>query len=103
MIQEKNNEISYIDSPILAKKETTLLNEMMGLKQDIIINCSVSLPTESFLNDISIYQKKIKKSFVLIIPIGKKDLINLELNIVPTKKEAFDFICFEQMQRDIGF
>ena len=103
MIQKKHNGITYIDSSILAKKENTLLNEIMELKQDIIIDCTASLPTETFLKHITIYQKKIKKSFVLIIPIGKKDLINLELNIAPTKKEAFDFICFEQMQRDIGF
>ena len=40
---------------------------------------------------------------MIILPVEKQEEYSADWNLVPSMKEALDFISFEQMQRDLGF
>ena len=44
-----------------------------------------------------------KRCFVIILPLEQKSNYPESWDLVPTKKEALDFISFEQIQRKLGF
>ena len=102
MFNNQNKEINYIDFSSFNNEQNKLLEELMIAKLDLIIDCSKIIPKESFLIKLAAHQKKITKCFVVIISSSIQDKFINNFNFVPTKKEAFDFVYFEQIQRDLG-
>ena len=101
MFKNQNNEINYVDFSSFNNEQNKLLEELMIAKLDLIIDCSKIIPKESFLIKLAAHQKKITKCFVVIISSSIQDKFINNFNFVPTKKEAFDFVYFEQIQRDL--
>ena len=102
MFNNQNKEINYVDFSSFNNEQNKLLEELMIAKLDLIIDCSKIIPKESFLIKLAAHQKKITKCFVVIISSSIQDKFINNFNFVPTKKEAFDFVYFEQIQRDLG-
>ena len=101
MFKKQNKEINYINFSSFNNQQNKLLEKLMIAKLDLIIDCSKIIPKESFLIKLAAHQKKITKCFVVIISSSIKDKFINNFNFVPTKKEAFDFVYFEQIQRDL--
>jgi len=101
MFNNQNKEINYVDFSSFNNEQNKLLEELMIAKLDLIIDCSKIIPKESFLIKLAAHQKKITKCFVVIISSSIQDKFINNFNFVPTKKEAFDFVYFEQIQRDL--
>ena len=102
MFNNQNKEINYVDFSSFNNEQNKLLEELMIAELDLIIDCSKIIPKESFLIKLAAHQKKITKCFVVIISSSIQDKFINNFNFVPTKKEAFDFVYFEQIQRDLG-
>ena len=102
MFKNQNKEINYVNFSSFNNQQNKLLEELMIAKLDLIIDCSKIIPKESFLIKLAAYQKKITKCFVVIISSSIQDKFINNFNFVPTKKEAFDFVYFDQIQRDLG-
>ena len=103
MFKKQNKEINYVDLSSFNTNQNNLLGELITTKLDLIIDCSKIVPKESFLIKLSAHQKKISRCFVVIISFSVKNRFIKNFNFVPTKKEAFDFVYFEQIQRDLGY
>ena len=101
MFKKQNKEINYVDLSSFNTNQNNLLDELIISKLDLIIDCSKIIPKESFLIKLAAHQKKITKCFVVIISSSIQDKFINNFNFVPTKKEAFDFVYFEQIQRDL--
>ena len=101
MFKEQNKEINYVDFSSLNNQQNKLLEELTTVKLDLIIDCSKIVPKESFLIKLAAHQKKISKCFVVIISSSVQNRFVKNFNLVPTKREAFDFVYFEQIQRDL--
>ena len=102
MFKKQNKEINYVDfSSFNLNKTNSHLEELIISKLDLIIDCSKIIPKESFLIKLAAHQKKITKCFVVIISSSIQNKFINNFNFVPTKKEAFDFVYFEQIQRDL--
>ena len=102
MLKKQRKEIIYVELSSLKPEQNKLLKELTISKSDLIIDCSNIIPKESVITKLAEHQKKITKCFVVVIsPEMQKIFIN-DFNFVPTKKEAYDFVYFEQLQRDLG-
>ena len=101
MFKKQNKEINYVDLSSFNTNQNNLLEELITIKLDLIIDCSKIVPKESFLIKLAAHRKKITKCFVVIISSSIQDKFINNFNFVPTKKEAFDFVYFEQIQRDL--
>ena len=86
MLKKQRKEIICLKFSSFNSKQNELFKELTISKSDLIIDCSNIIPKES----------------VLISPEMQKIFIN-DFNFVPTKKEAYDFVYFEQLQRDLGY
>ena len=102
MFKKQNKEINYVDLSSFDNQQNKMLEELIISKLDLIIDCSKIIPNESFLVKLAAHQKKITKCFVIIISSSIQNKFISNFNFVPTKKEAFDFVYFEQIQRDLG-
>ena len=102
MFKKQNKEINYVDLSSFDTNQNNLLDELIFSKLDLIIDCSKIVPKESFLIKLAAHQKKITRCFVVIISSSIQNKFINNFNFVPTKKEAFDFVYFEQIQRDLG-
>jgi len=103
MFKKQNKEINYVDFSSFNNKLNHQLEELMIVKLDLIIDCSKIVPKESLLIKLAAHQKKISRCFVVIISSSIQNKFINNFNSVPTKKEAFDFVYFEQIQRDLGY
>ena len=103
MFKKQNKEINYVDLSSFDTNQNNLLDELIFSKLDLIIDCSKIVPKESFLIKLAAHQKKITRCFVVIISSSIQNKFINNFNFVPTKKEAFDFVYFEQIQRDLGY
>ena len=103
MIRKINEKINYIDFCETDSQKKLTFNELIITKSDIIINCSKFIPKESFLKKLAVHQSNINRSLVIIISSEKDVKFNYEFNFVPTKKEAFDFILLERIERDLDY
>lgn len=101
MFKKQNKEINYVNFSSFNNQQNKLLKKLMIAKLDLIIDCSKIIPKESFLIKLAAHQKKISRCFVVIISFSVKNRFIKNFNFVPTKKEAFDFVYFEQIQRDL--
>ena len=102
MFKKQNKEINYVDLSSFNTNQNNLLEELITIKLDLIIDCSKIVPKESFLIKLAAHQKKISRCFVVIISFSVKNRFIKNFNFVPTKKEPFDFVYFEQIQRDLA-
>ena len=101
MFKKQNKEINYVDLSSFDTNQNNLLDELIISKLDLIIDCSKIVPKESLLIKLAAHQKKISKCFVVIISSSLQNRFIKNFNLVPTKREAFDFVYFEQIQRDL--
>lgn len=104
MISIDENEIARLDLAQFIDHKEACFTQLQALeKVDLILVCnSVKVP----LPDLEALQKLIHSKegvLVLLDPELMQDLEGETWNIVPTLQEAFDFISFERMQRDLGF
>ena len=103
MIYWEENQIAFCNSTDFLKEEKNLLIQLKQKSgKDLIIDCSFDILPLTVLKFIENFQRNSNYCFVVIIPLGMKHSYPSEWVVVPTKKEALDFIAFEQMQRDLG-
>ena len=103
MIRKINEKINYIDFCETDSQKKLTFNELIITKSDIIINCSKFIPKESFLKKLAVHQSNINRSLVIIISSERDVKFNYNFNFVPTKKEAFDFVSLERIERDLDY
>ena len=103
MIRKINEKINYIDFCETNFQKKLNFNELIITKSDLIINCSKVIPKESFLKKLAAHQNNINRSFVIIISSERDVKFNYDFNFVPTKKEAFDFVSLERIERDLDY
>ena len=103
MIYWEENQIAFCNSTDFLKEEKNILIQLKEKSgKDLIIDCSFDILPLTVLKFIENFQRNSNYCFVVIIPLGMKHSYPSEWVVVPTKKEALDFIAFEQMQRDLG-
>ena len=103
MINWEENQIIFCRSTDFLKEEKNLLIQLKEKSgKDLIIDCSFNILPLKTIKFIETLQRNSNYCFVIIIPLGMKHSYPSEWVVVPTKKEALDFIAFEQMQRDLG-
>jgi hypothetical protein len=97
MIQLEENEIGILVADQFLKEKSSTIEALKALGAvDVILDCSehtVSVKSLVIANS---------RCFVMVIPTDRMQDFPEELNVVPTRKEAEDFISFERMQRDLG-
>jgi hypothetical protein len=69
---------------------------------DLIIDCTNSLLDLSDLENIKAIIESKGRTLVVLVSKSDLDSLAMDWNVVPTRKEAQDFISFERMQRDLG-
>ncbi len=103
MININEKGIGYTDFEKIAENQSEFIKYLIRTKIDFIIDCTKLTPRIEFIEKVFDHQKNVKKCFVIVM-FDKINLkYNKEWNIIPTKIEAFDFISFEQIQREIGY
>lgn len=102
MIKVEESGIGFIDIVNLDRKKD-LKKELKKQLLDLIIDCTKTIPDNYLLSEIHSFQMNIKRCFVIILPLEQKSNYPESWDLVPTKKEALDFISFEQIQRKLGF
>ena len=103
MINWEENQIIFCKSTDFLKEEKNLLIQLKEKSgKDLILDCSLDILPLTVLKFIEKFQRNSNYCFVVIIPLGIKHSYPSEWVVVPTKKEALDFIAFEQMQRDLS-
>ena len=103
MINWEENQIIFCRSIDFLKEEKNLLIQLKEKSgKDLIIDCSSNILPLKSIKFIETFQRNSNYCFVIIIPLGMKHSYPSEWVVVPTKKEALDFIVYEQMQRDLG-
>ena len=103
MIRKINEKINYIDFCEINSQKKLTFNELIITKSDLIINCTEVIPEESFLKKLAVHQSSINRSFVIIISSETDVKFNYDFNFVPTKKEAFDFVSLERIERNLDY
>lgn len=103
MIELESPDIGYLEAAAVGKNENQLFSKLQQLTVDLIVDCSSLVLSSEVLNSVKVYQDKINRSFVVILPVEQQVQYPGDWNCVPTKTEALDFVTFEQMQRDLGF
>jgi hypothetical protein len=68
----------------------------------LIIDCTNSLLDLSDLENIKAIIESKGRTLVVLVSKSDLDSLAMDWNVVPTRKEAQDFISFERMQRDLG-
>ena len=103
MIDINEEGIGYTDYGKISENQSEFIKHLIKTKIDFIIDCTEVVPRKEFIEKIFDHQKNVKKCLVIVIPNEINLRFNKEWNIIPTKIEAFDFISFEQIQREIGY
>tara|TARA_B100002019_G_scaffold214972_1_gene187577 strand:+ start:248 stop:559 length:312 start_codon:yes stop_codon:yes gene_type:complete len=103
MIDINEKGIGYTDFAKISQKQSEFIKYLIKTKIDFIIDCTKVAPRKEFIEKIFDHQKNVKKCLVIVILNDVNLKFNNEWNIIPTKIEAFDFISFEQIQREIGY
>ena len=103
MIQLEENEIGILVADQFLKEKSSTIEALKALGAvDVILDCSehtVSVKDLKLLKSLVIANSR---CFVMVIPTDRMQDFPEELNVVPTRKVAEDFISFERMQRDLG-
>ncbi len=103
MIDINQQGIGYTDFAKIYENQLEFMKYFINTKIDFIIDCIEVAPKKEFIEKIFEHQKNVKKCLVIVIHNDINLKFNKEWNIIPTKIEAFDFISFEQIQREIGY
>ncbi|MDA9015169.1 hypothetical protein N9H69_00615 [Flavobacteriaceae bacterium] len=104
MIRIDENEIGTISTAQYLKDKINCRNQLnLDISIDLIMDCSASILPLDDLRELN--SRLLSKSKVLVVIVSTDQINTLpsEYNAVPTLKEAYDFISFERMQRDLGF
>ena len=102
MININEQGIGYTDFANISENQKNFIEYLFKTRIDFIIDCTKVVPRKEFIEKLFVHQKNVEKCFVIVISTDYNLKFNKELNIVPTKIEAFDFISFEKIQREIG-
>jgi hypothetical protein len=87
----------------LDQEKNTCMVQLSGDKVfDLIIDCTNSLLDLSDLENIKAIIESKGRTLVVLVSKSDLDSLAMDWNVVPTRKEAQDFISFERMQRDLG-
>ena len=103
MIDINQQGIGYTDFAKIYENQLEFMKYFINTKIDFIIDCIEVAPRKEFIEKIFEHQKNVKKCLVVVIANEINLKCNKEWNIIPTKIEAYDFISFEQIQREIGY
>ena len=103
MIHIDDNEIGNVKADQLDQEKNTCMVQLSGDKVfDLIIDCTNSLLDLSDLENIKAIIESKGRTLVVLVSKSDLDSLAMDWNVVPTRKEAQDFISFERMQRDLG-
>ena len=103
MIHIDDNEIGNVKEEQLDQEKNTCMVQLSGDKVfDLIIDCTNSLLDLSDLENIKAIIESKGRTLVVLVSKSDLDSLAMDWNVVPTRKEAQDFISFERMQRDLG-
>ena len=103
MIHIDDNEIGNVKAEQLDQEKNTYMVQLSGDKVfDLIIDCTNSLLDLSDLENIKAIIESKGRTLVVLVSKSDLDSLAMDWNVVPTRKEAQDFISFERMQRDLG-
>ena len=103
MININEQGIGYTDFAKISENQKEFIDYLFKTRIDFIIDCSKTVPRKEFIEKLFVHQKNVNKCFVIVISSDYNLKFNKEWNIIPTKIEAFDFISFEKIQREIGY
>ena len=103
MIDINQQGIGYTDFAKIYENQLEFMKYFIYTKIDFIIDCIEIASKKEFIEKIFEHKKNVKKYLVIVIDNDINLKFNKEWNIIPTKIEAFDFISFEQIQREIGY
>ena len=103
MIDINEQGIGYTNFEKISENQSDFIKYLIKTKIDFIIDCTELAPRKEFIEKIYEHQKNVKKCLVVVIANEINLKCNKEWNIIPTKIEAYDFISFEQIQREIGY
>jgi len=96
-------EIVQFDADSFDLLENDLLENLESKAfPDLIIDCSKTSLSVTELKFIRLFQTDQNKCLVIVIPANLTHSFSENWIVVPSKKEAVDFILFERMQRDLG-
>ena len=101
MININKQGIGYTDFGDISENQKEFTEYLFKTRIDFIIDCSKVMPKKKFIKKLFVHQKNVQKCFVIVISSDYNLKFNKEWNIVPSKIEAFDFIYFEKIQREI--
>ena len=101
MININKQGIGYTDFGDISENQKEFTEYLFKTRIDFIIDCSKVIPKKKFIKKLFVHQKNVQKCFVIVISSDYNLKFNKEWNIVPSKNEAFDFIYFEKIQREI--
>jgi hypothetical protein len=103
MIHIDDNEIGNVKAEQLDQEKNICMVQLSGDKVfDLIIDCTNSLLDLSDLENIKAIIESKGRTLVVLVSKSDLDSLAMDWNVVPTRKEAQDFISFERMQRDLG-
>ena len=103
MIHIDDNEIGNVKAEQLDQEKNICMVQLSGDKVfDLIIDCTNSLLDLSDLENIKAIIESKGRTLVVLVSKSDLDSLAMDWNVVPTRKEAQDFISFERLQRDLG-
>lgn len=104
MICFDENEIGSLSADHFIAEKEDCMEQLKSRKSfDLIVDCSKLLLPMTDLETINDLQKVKERVMVVVVSTDQIDSLPMDWNAVPTQEEAFDFISFERMQRDLGF
>tara|TARA_Y100000992_G_C20978204_1_gene356008 strand:+ start:229 stop:537 length:309 start_codon:yes stop_codon:yes gene_type:complete len=102
MITLERSDIGLIDA-LNINNEENWKSKLALHDLDLIIDCKNVQLNFSLLKELIKYQKGKNRCIVIILPVEQQIEYPENLNLVPSKVEALDFISLERMQRDLEF
>lgn len=107
MISALENNIYLLS--IKEGKSSTFIDFLEHLKNNEAWDAIVDLTSYgaenvlSFLDTLQKHQHSVERLLVITVNNKFSSIFPEDWTVVPSKKEAVDYILFEQMQRDLGF
>lgn len=104
MISIDENNIAKLEAALVIAEKKRCINFLKDQEQvAVILDCKNTQIRDLDLADLNQTITAKEGVLVLLDTESKLELDRDIWNIVPTLQEAFDFISFERMQRDLGF
>mgnify|MGYP001345826623 FL=1 len=104
MIRIDENEIGRISAEQVLKNKANCIEQLkLEPTFDMMLDCSNALLPDEDLNEFNSLLLSKSRVLVVIMRTDQMDVLTSDWNLVPTLKEAEDFISLERIQRDLGF